>query len=108
MGGVVVGMGPGLLPKEVVLVVRNCSEAPNMNNTKLFCMIFRENPTIEIMNAFNVIFMQGKFFHITIHRVHESLLYAGVIQAKGVSKLMGCYKEQTVTYRIYTRKNIVE
>lgn len=90
------------------LVVRNCSEAPNMNDMKSFCVVLRENPTIEIVNAFNVIFMQGQFFHITIHWVHESLLYAGVFQAKGMSKFMGCYKEQTVTYRIYIRRNIVE
>ncbi len=58
--------------------------------------------TIEILNAFNVVFMQGEVFHVAVHGVHESLSYVGVIQAKGMSKLMGRHQEQTVTWRTYS------
>lgn len=54
--------------------------------------------TIEILNAFDVVRMQGEVFHIAVHGVHESLSYVGVIQAEGMSKLMGCHQEQTVTW----------
>lgn len=60
-------------------------------------MIILSSPTIEILNAFNVILMQREVLNIAVHGVHESLSYAGVIQAKCMSKLVGCYKEQTVT-----------
>lgn len=60
-------------------------------------MIILSSPTIEILNALNVILIERKVLNIGIHGVHESLSNAGVIQAKCVSKLVGCYKEQTVT-----------
>lgn len=41
--------------------------------------------------------MQREVFNIAIHRVHESISNVGVIQAKGMSELMGCHQEQTVT-----------
>lgn len=41
-------------------------------------MIFQYQLTIEILNAFNVIFMEGKVFNIAVHWVHESLFNAGV------------------------------
>lgn len=41
--------------------------------------------------------MQGEVFYVAVHGVHESLSNAGVIQAKGMSKLMSCHQEQTVT-----------
>lgn len=59
--------------------------------------------TIEILNAFNVVFMQGEVFHIAVHGVHESVSYVGVIQAKGMSKLMGCHQEETVTWSTYSK-----
>lgn len=43
-----------------------------------FCLIFQYQLTIEILNAFNVVFMQGKVFNIAVHWVHESLFNAGV------------------------------
>lgn len=58
--------------------------------------------TIEILDPLDVIWMQGEVFNVAVHGVHESLSYAGVIQAKGVSKLMGCHQEQTVTWNTYS------
>lgn len=60
--------------------------------------------TIEILNALNVIFMQGKVFHVAVHGVHEGISYVGVIQSKGMSKLMGCHQEQTVTLNAYSKE----
>lgn len=72
-------------------------------------VVFDENPnlklsncllTIEILNAFNVIFMQRKVFHIAVHGVHESVSNVGVIQAEGMSKLVGGHQEKTITWNM--------
>lgn len=57
--------------------------------------------TIEILDALNVIFMQMEVLHIAVHGEHESLSDVGVIQAKGMSELMGCHQEQTVTWNTF-------
>lgn len=60
--------------------------------------------TVEILNSFDVVFMQGEVFHIAVHGVHKSLSYVGVIQAEGMSKLVGCHQEQTVTWSTYSKE----
>lgn len=53
--------------------------------------------TIEILNAFNIILMQGEGLNIFVHREHQGILNIGVIQAKSMSKLMSCDQEETVS-----------
>lgn len=53
--------------------------------------------TIEILDAINVILMQGEVCYIFVHGVHQSILNVGMVQTKSMSKLMGCHKEQTVS-----------
>lgn len=94
MDGVGVGRGFVLLPgKRFWLRSWKFKHFEVILNDNAFC----QDLTIEILNAFNVVIMQGKVFNIAVHGVHESLSYVGVIQAKCMSELMGSYQEQTVT-----------
>lgn len=91
-----VGSGPVLLPEKKKKVIEKW-KCRHFNAILYNKTVFHEL-TIEILNAFNVIFMQGEVLHVAVHGVHESLSDVGVIQAKGMAKLVGCHQEQTVTW----------
>lgn len=56
--------------------------------------------TIEKLNAFDVISVQREAFSILVHGIHESVSDAGVFQAEGMAKLMGCHQKQAITWNI--------
>lgn len=56
--------------------------------------------TIKVVNAFNVILMQGEVFHVAVHGVHESFSNVGVIQTEGMSKLVGSHQEKAITWKM--------
>lgn len=66
--------------------------------------LFETRPTIEILNALNVVLMQRKVLNVAVHGVHESLSHTGVIQAECVSELVGRHKEQAVAWNTTSRK----
>lgn len=53
--------------------------------------------TVELLDAFDVIIWKPKVFGISVNGGHQCSRVLRVLQAKGMTKLMGCHQEQTVT-----------
>lgn len=56
-------------------------------------------PTIEVLNAFDVIFREQEACTVWVCGVHEGTGICGVTHTQGVSQLMCCHYEQVVSYR---------
>lgn len=53
--------------------------------------------TVELLDAFDVILRKSEVFGVSVNGGHQGSGVLRVLQAKGVTKLMGCHQEQTVT-----------
>lgn len=56
-------------------------------------------PTIELLDALDVIVRKAEVFGEGVNGGHQSSRVLRVLQTKGVTELMGCHQEQTVTYK---------
>lgn len=54
-------------------------------------------PTIESLNAFDVIFSQWVACRIRVDRVHQGARICGMGHTEGVAQLMGCHYKQVVS-----------
>lgn len=55
--------------------------------------------TIELLDALDVIVRKSEVFGEGVNGGHQSSRVLRVLQTKGVTELMGCHQEQTVTYK---------
>lgn len=58
-------------------------------------------PTIELLDALDVIMRKSEVFGEGVNGGHQSSRVLRVLQTKGVTELMGCHQEQTVTYKTH-------
>lgn len=56
-------------------------------------------PTIESLNAFNVIFSQRVARGVRVDGVHQGTRVCGVGHTEGMAQLMGCHYKQVVSCR---------
>lgn len=52
--------------------------------------------TIELLDAFDVILRKSEVFSVSVNGGHQCSWILRMLQAKGMTKLMGCHQEQTV------------
>lgn len=57
------------------------------------------HPTIELLDALDVIVRKSEVFGEGVNGGHQSSRVLRVLQTKGMTELMGCHQEQTVTYK---------
>lgn len=67
----------------------------------LCCVRVRLHPTIELLDALDVIVRKSEVFGEGVNGGHQSSRVLRVLQTKGVTELMGCHQEQTVTYKTH-------
>lgn len=65
------------------------------------CVHVSIHPTIELLDALNVIVRKSEVFGEGVNGGHQSSRVLRVLQTKGVTELMGCHQEQTVTYKTH-------
>lgn len=59
------------------------------------------HPTIELLDALDVIVRKSEVFGEGVNGGHQSSRVLRVLQTKGVTELMGCHQEQTVAYETH-------
>lgn len=55
--------------------------------------------TVELLDALDVIMGKSEVLGESVNGCHQCSRVLGVLQAKGVTKLMGCHQEQTVAWK---------
>lgn len=55
--------------------------------------------TVELLDAFDVILRKSEVFSESVNGGHQCSGVLRVLQAKGMTKLMGCHQEQTIAWR---------
>lgn len=61
------------------------------------------HPTVELLDALDVIVRKSEVFGEGVNRGHQCSRVLGVLQTKGMTKLMGCHQEQTVAFKTHTK-----
>lgn len=60
-------------------------------------MMTLQVPTVELLNAFDVIYRQQEACFVRVWGVHEGSGICGVTHTQGVSQLMSCHDVQVVS-----------
>lgn len=67
----------------------------------LCCVHVSHHPTIELLDALDVIVRKSEVFGEGVNGGHQSSGVLRVLQTKGMAELMSCHQEQTVTYKTH-------
>lgn len=59
--------------------------------------------TVELLDSFDVILRKPEVFSVSVNGGHQCSRVLRVLQAKSMTKLMGCHQEQTVAWKHATQ-----